>query len=143
MRDMSLKAATRKARSRVRAKQAGVSTVTLDLSPAIIAELREVANLTDGNVKEVAQFLVRVTAARHRQETEALRAEARRLAARLDEFNQVLRGVASPGMEVMFKGHTYRHEDWQPLATQLGAIQARLVRRGWSRERIERFCSNK
>jgi hypothetical protein len=138
---MSRSAAVRKARSRARAKEAGYETVTLELSHEVMAALRATADMTGGSVKDHAQFLVRVTAARHLSETASLRDEARSLAAKLAELRPYARSLVKGGDQVVVKGRVYRFEDWQPLAANLGEIQARLARRGWSRARIERFCA--
>lgn len=140
-RDMSRPAAIRKARSRARAKAAGFETVTLELSAEVVADLRATAEMTGGSVKDHAQFLVRVTAARHRAETASLRGEARSLAAQLAELRPYAGSLRKAGDQVVVKGRVFRFEDWQPLAAKLGEIQTRLSRRGWSRARIERFCA--
>lgn len=144
-RDMSQNpnaAARRKALSRLKAKQAGFNSVTIELPSSVLAELRGVASLTGGSIKEVAQFLVRVTAARHRQETEALLSQARELAVKLAEFSPYVAALSMPGAVVRVKGQTYRHEDWRPLAEQLAAIKTTLTRRGWTRARIDEFCAD-
>lgn len=141
-RDMSRAAALRKARSRARVRADGFETVTIELSREVMAELRATSKMTGGSVKDHAQFLVRVTAARHRQETTALRDEARRLNAFLEEIQPFIQGVREPGQSVEIKGRVVRYEDWKPVADKLREIQMRLARRGWSRSRIELFCKS-
>lgn len=141
-RDMSRSAAIRKARSRARSRADGFETVTLELSREVMDELRATAELTGGSVKDHAQFLVRVTASRHRRETEALREEARRLGDFLEEIQPYVHAISRPGQSVEIKGRVVRFEDWKPRADKLREIQVRLARRGWSRSRIEKFCKS-
>jgi hypothetical protein len=138
-RDRSQAAAQRKARQRQRERESGSVRIEISVSQETASHLQEVARLGEGDIKAVASMLVRLTAARHRADMEELTRNAAALWKQASVYRPYVRFLTIPGTQFRIKDQVLRYEDWEPICRQLGEISTSLMRKGWSKVRIERF----
>jgi len=134
-------AVERKRRQRALARKNGGVRLEILVPASTRDTLAWAADLTGGDTKEQAEYLLRCTVAAYRDQLTELAAQAGRVWRAAQPYLAVAAHLTVPGQSCRVHNHTLRSDDWLPIQAELAAIHARLARRGWSKARIRAFLA--
>lgn len=134
-------AVERKRRQRDRARKAGAVRVEILIPEQTRAALAWAADLTGGDTKEQAEYLLRCTVAAYRAQLAELAKHAGRVWRDAQPYLAAAHHLTVPGQSFRVHDRTLRSDDWLPIQAELAAIHARLARRGWTKPRIRAFLA--